>query len=551
MNSVVKCLVAFVVFLGSGVIHSQTIDEYIKKANNLKKSGELNQAIMVMSEATKKYPDNALAYSYLGLYTGMKAGKTKDFMEAGRIIIKSYEMLDKAVSLDSNNPIHRFHRGLMSVNIPEFLGKLDMGIKDLEILIKISKESPQRVSKDILLRGYNYLALGYKKKGNKQKAIEALKMVVGLSPGTDMAKKAEENIVKFSKAKQAQKIKKRKPDSAKITGLKQRVKNKPKSPLRLIELGKAYIGDKNFKDARKILKKAIELDSKNIKAYKLLVFVISELASKGYDEKIYENTDYRSNLAFEYSETIDRACAITPDDYELRLLKGISGVEMPFFVEKLDQAIVNLNWLLKSNAPDSTKAEAFFWLGRAYQKKSMTYWIKVVSKYSKSKASQYVFDRLRPSVKRIDLSKYKTPILIIDFILGFKDELPPQTAVWIESKDGAFLKTIYVSGFSGFAKEQQINLPKWSKSSNFSDVDGVTGASINLGHHIYVWDLKNDSGNRVKPGEYVIKVEVHYWPSMEYQIVTAAIKVGKRRERIVTEKGKLIPYLELKYYPSK
>ena len=81
-------------------------------------------------------------------------------------------------------------------------------------------------------------------------------------------------------------------------------------------------------------------------------------------------------------------------------------------------------------------------------------------------------------------------------------------------------------------------------------MDAVTRASINLGHHIYVWDLNDASGNRVKPGEYIIKVEVAYWPSMEYQLVSAALKLGKNQERAVTEEGNLIPYLEVKYYPS-
>jgi hypothetical protein len=38
---------------------------------------------------------------------------------------------------------------------------------------------------------------------------------------------------------------------------------------------------------------------------------------------------------------------------------------------------------------------------------------------------------------------------------------------------------------------------------------------------------------------------------MEYQSVSAVIKLGKNQERVVTEEGNLIPYLEVKYYPSK
>jgi tetratricopeptide (TPR) repeat protein len=552
VKTLAKCLIAFVVIvIFAGVVLSQTLDEYIKKAQDSQKSGDLSQAVKIMSEAIQKYPDNAAAYSYLGLYTGMQAGQTKDFMEAGRLVTKSFEMLDKAVSLDANDPIPRFHRGLMGVNIPEFLGKLDLGINDLEILIKMSKDSPKKVSKNILISGYQFLAQGYQKKRETQKAILTLKKLIKLAPETELAKKAEKTITELSKTKPAQDTKKKKPDPAKITGLKQQVKTDPNNPTRLIELGEAYIHNKEFEEARKVLKKAIELDAKNIKVYKLLVSVLGEMAGKGYDERIYEDTDLRTNLAFEIMRVLDKACAISPGDTELRFLRGIIGVEMPFFVQKLEQAIVDLNWILKSDASDSTKADALYWLGMAYQKKATTYWIKVVTKYSKSKASQNVFTSLRPAFKRVDLSKYQMPVLTIDFVLGFRDELPPQTAVWIETKKGTFVKTIYVSGFSGYAKEKQANLSTWSESSKFVDVDGVTSASIDLGHHLYVWDLKDHSGKKVTPGEYIIKVEVAYWPSMEYQLVSATINLGKNQKQAVTEEGNLIPCLEVKYYPSK
>ena len=134
-------------------------------------------------------------------------------------------------------------------------------------------------------------------------------------------------------------------------------------------------------------------------------------------------------------------------------------------------------------------------------------------------------------------------------MLGFRDELAPQTAVWIEDEEGNFVKTVYVSGFSGYAREKQINLGTWSKSSEFIDTDGVTGASIDLGHHLYVWDMKDFSGKKVKQGEYKINVETFYWPSMKYQIVSAKLRLGKEESSKIMKEGDFIPYLEIKYIP--
>ena len=126
--------------------------------------------------------------------------------------------------------------------------------------------------------------------------------------------------------------------------------------------------------------------------------------------------------------------------------------------------------------------------------------------------------------------------------------MAPQSAVWIEDKNGNFVKTVYVSGFSGHAKEKQANLTDWAKASKFRDTDAVTAASIDVGHHIYVWDLKDHQGKQVKAGEYVVKVEVAFWPSMEYQSTKANFTIAKKDSRVVVEEGDLIPYLMVKYY---
>ena len=534
------CLIVLAITGTVSLAQDKTLEQYIEEAENYQKSDKPDQAAKVMEEAVGKYQDNSTAHSYFGFYLGMQAGRTTDFMEAGRLVGKSFEMLDKAVSLDPQNPIARYHRGLLGVNVPKFLGKMKTGIQDLGWLI----ETPDNVSRDILLSAYEQLAQAYEKEEEREKAKLTWEKMIELAPGTDPAKKAEKSIAKLSEEKQLQLEKQ--PDSAAIASLKQKVEEEPDNPALLLDLGKAYADAGDFQEAKKALKEVVRIDPANLEAYKKLASVLGELAGEGYDERIHEDTDLRTNLAFEVMDVQEKTVELAPEDAEARLSRGIIGVQMPFFVGKLDQAMDDLNWVIKSDAPDSVKADALYWLGVGYQKKAMTQWIKVVSDYPDSQASRTVFETMRPAIKRLDVSKYQLPILTIDFVLGFRDELPPQTVVWVEDKGGQFVKTIYVSGFSGHAKEQQVNLPEWSDSSEFADADAVTGASIDMGHHIYVWDLKDSSGKQVKPGEYVVKVEVHYWPSMEYQMVSATTKGG----RTVVEEGNLIPYLEVRYIPE-
>jgi hypothetical protein len=151
---------------------------------------------------------------------------------------------------------------------------------------------------------------------------------------------------------------------------------------------------------------------------------------------------------------------------------------------------------------------------------------------------------LRESQKTDALSDEER--VVITFHLGFMDELPPQTGVWIEDAEGEFIRSLYVSGFSGFAKEKQVNLPAWAESSKF-ETDGTTSASIGWGKHTYVWDLKNREGKRVPDGTYRVRVESAWWPSMKYGRISADIPVGSSNSEITVAKPPFIPRLHVQY----
>lgn len=548
MRLFLKCILVIFLLTGHQISFSQMLDKYIEKAESYHQAGDLEQAARVMEEAIQKYPDNSTAYSYLGLYRGTQAGSTQNFMEAGRLIGIGYDMLNKAVVLDPNNPLARFHRGLMSVNVPAFMGKLDEGIQDLEVLIKIYEKTPEKVAPGMIASAYNFLAQGYQKKEEHQKSIAAWQKVIDLAPHTDLSQNAEKNIASLRQPKQPATTPPEKYLASDVQTFKQKLEPEPDSPILLVKLGQAYYDTRDFEQAESVLRKAIRLDSANVEGYKLLIRTVEQLADKGYDERIYHDTDFRSKLAFEIVNLTEKAVAIAPNDPELRVMRGSIGVMMPFFVGRLDQAMEDLNWVTRSDAPKEIKAEALYWLGFAYQKKATTQWIKVITDYKNTEASKFAIKSMRPPIQHFDPQKYQRPFLEIDFVLGFRDELPPQTAVWVEDKSGNFIKTVYVSGFSGYAKEKQANLTDWAKASKFRDTDAVTAASIDVGHYVYVWDLKDYRGNKVKTGEYVVKVEVAYWPSMEYQSVSANFAIAKKDTKVVVEEKDLIPYLMVMYY---
>jgi tetratricopeptide (TPR) repeat protein len=536
MKLLVKCLFVLAVLFFTAVVEAKPLKDYINEAKNYQNSGKLEEAVKVMEEALKKYPDSSNAYAYSGFYTGMQAGLSQDLALAGKLVATSFEHLDKAIALDSLNLIARLHRGIMGIKVPAFLGRLDDGIKDQEFIIKMHQKSSKSVPNDILVQAYNFLGEGYQKKGENEKAVSAWNKVIELAPGSSFAEDAKKQI-------KATPVTGEKPPEKKI----QIESNDPKI---LMKEGKAALAKENCEEAVDVFRKLVEIDSKNIEAYKSLASALGCVAAKGYDEKIYENTDYRSGIAFEVMNVLDKTVALAPLDNELRLSRGAVGIYMPFFVGKFDQGIEDLNKVLASNAKDSLKAEALYYLGVAYQKKTMEYWDKVIADYPSSAASKMVFEGMRPKVERIDPEKVKNSV-VVDFILGFQDALAPQTAVWVEDKSGKFIKTLYVSGFSGHVKERQVWLKEWAANSKFVDADAVTSASIDVGHHIYLWNLKDYADKSVKAGEYVVKVEVSSWPSMKYQQVSVPIKIGGKSGKSTVEEGNIIPFVEATYYPKK
>lgn len=530
---------------------SKIIEEYINEAEAYKNASQFDNAISTMEKAVKEYPENTDAHAQLGIMLSEKAQRTRDYMEIFEIANRAFSAWDKALVLDPNNFIARFYRGAWAVNMPKSVGRLDKGINDLDIITQALEQSPDPSLRERLLEAYQFLAVGYQKNTEYGKARSVHEKIIALFPDTEYAEQAQENIEKIEEFEkwQAERAESLPDDTPEITRLKEKVAKEPARFDLLLSLGEAYYNIENHEEAANVLRRAVNIDQSSSEAYKLLAFSLNEINAVGYDPRIYLDTDFRTDLALEATEALDKAVALAPEDIELRFTRGVASVQMPFFVNRIDQGIADLEVVIEGDVSDDMKAEALYWLGYAHQKMGTTYWTQVVSKYSATDAAQNVFNTLRPPVKHIDLSKYIIPIVYIDFELSYRDELAPQTAVWIEDSEGEFIKTVYVSGFSGHAKERQVNLPVWAKSSEFADVDAITGASIDLGHHIYIWDLSDYAGKKVSSGDYKILVEVAYWPSMQYQRVEAAISVGKKEEREVIQEGDIIPYLEVRYLP--
>jgi tetratricopeptide (TPR) repeat protein len=528
------------------------VDEKIKEAETLANSGDVMGAVALLEKVTAEFPENSDAMAYLGLYTGMGAGQAQSYDEAGRLMMLSFERLDTAVKLDKENPEAYLFRGIIGINVPGFFGRLEAGISDLEQAVEMYGASSSPDAGKGMVAGLTNLAEGYAKNEDPAGQKRALEKIIAVAPGTEAAKAAEEQLKGLGDVEEKPEIdtglfEPKDGDSEQVLALKKSLMNDHSDPAVILQLGEAYYSEESFYNAMEILKVYTSIDKTNGAAYKMLALSTAYAAEKGYDESIYTNTDTRSNLAFELMAAWDKAVELSPDDMELRLTRGTFGLIMPFFLGKHDQSVADLEMVVDSDASEEMKAEALYYLGFALEREALNNYIKLARDYPKSEGARLAFDRMKPSVVRVDENELDTPCVKIDFILGFQDQLAPQTAVWIDDEDENHIRTLYVSGFAGYVKEKQITLPLWAAVTKFEGIDGVTSASIDIGHHIFIWDLKDFNGEKVKKGKYRVRVETSHWPSNLYQNVEAFIEVGKKENSVRLEEGDFIPFFEVTY----
>jgi tetratricopeptide (TPR) repeat protein len=517
----------------------------LTEAQSLKSQGKLPEAVFALRQAVQQNPNNAEAHfqfaTYLGELSGQQANKG-DFTGAMTNVNEAFAELDKAVAIDPNHFQAHVYYGVYALNIPAFFGKLEPGVIHLEKAKDLIQKNPSAFSKDQDAEVYRYLGQGYKMQGKPDAAESAWNMVLTLlnsGENADAAKKGLEGL-KADKAKATQ--------AAVQATAAQSPQETSVEVGALMKKGQALLNEKKWYEAAAEFRKVIEKDTANIQAYIMLIQALGSEASGGYNERIYQNQDYMTNLAFEVTRMLEKAYKLDPNNTQIKYMYAMMCIRMPFFVGRIDEGLSILESMSKDPAlTDSLKSEVVYQLGFGYRKKGKGIWANLVQNNPKAKQTSLIYDEF--GLREFGPSPATGERVQVTFHLGFQDELAPQTGLWIEDKAGKLVKTLYVSGFSGHAREKQVVLPKFAKHTNF-ETDGTTSASIDWGTYTFSWDMTDHAGKRVKPGVYKAIVEISWWPSMRYETAEASIQVGGKASEITVAKPPLIPRLTINYLPK-
>ena len=508
------------------------LDAYISEAQVLQGEEKFQDAVDLMAEAVQVYPEESSAHLHCALAwsaLSQHASQSGDYMKAMEAVNGTFEAFKQAAKLDPEDYDIRFNYGMFGINVPPFFGKLNTGVEQLEKALEIAKRTAQQNVPVV----YRFLGQGYFGQERYERAKEAWEAVLAMVPEGELADGARAGLEKIEQVKPQEE------ETGETVEVEEDVEQ-------LVSRGQALYDKGDWPEATKVLKKAVRLDTENADLQFLLAQSVMMDAATDYDERIYENTDFRTHLAFETAEQLERAYELAPNDPEIKRHYAVSCIQMPFFVGRIDKGLALLEEMAAEDLPEGLKAEVMYQLGFGYRKKGHAVWMKLVKDMPGEPRAQSVYEEYGLREYRDETVLAEGERVVIMFHLGFMDELAPQTGLWIEDDKGNFVKTLYVSGFSGYAKEKQINLFDWAKKSEF-ETDGMTAASVDWGKHTYVWDLTDRDGKRVNNGTYRVHIEAAWWPSMKYGRTFAEIRIGDAPGEVSVAKEPFIPMMRVEY----
>jgi tetratricopeptide (TPR) repeat protein len=520
----------------------------MQEAQSLRSQGKSNEAVELLLAAVRQSPRNPDVRSQLASILGETAGKAANAGDFGAAMTRTnaaFSQLDTALTLDPNHFNANFVYGIFAVNVPVFMGKLEAGVGRMEKAKALAEANPTVVPPGQKAALYRYLGQAYRMQNRFDDAEAAWKTALSISssgPDADAARQGLEGI-KNERAAVQPAAKEQPPAAGPAKAPSER------GTASLVANGRELLRERKWTEAADALREAVRQDSSDAEAFLLLARALGQEAAAGYDERIYKDQTFRTNLAFEATRVLDKAHRLHPGNPELKLSYASMCVRMPFFVGRMDEGLAILESMSKdAGLPDSLRAEATYQWGFGLRKKGGGIWADFVKNNPDAGQASLVYGEygLRESAAKTAAGER----VEVQFHLGFQDELEPQTALWVEGPDGRFVKTLYVSGFSGFAKEKQVVLPEFAKRTKF-ETDGNTGASIDWGKHAYAWDLTGPSGKKVKPGVYSVVLEVSWWPSMRYESAAAKIQIGGKASETAVSRDPFIPRLTVQYLPKK
>ncbi|MCF7918431.1 MAG: DUF2271 domain-containing protein [Candidatus Cloacimonetes bacterium] len=474
--------------------------------------GNLKEATLLMEKVVAANPGSADALAQYGLYLSQQAGQA-GMMEAGELTGKAFEQYERALAMEPEHINARLYRGILSVNIPKFFGKLEQGLADLEYIQK-KYSSDQHL---YMVTSY-YLGIGQQKAGNMEKAKEALKFVVTYGRDTQFYEQAKAIYDELSVEKETQN------------------NNSYEQGMKSMEAG-------DLRTALEYFRQAAKQNPDNLEMHLMLARTLGTIANQGYDETIQDDVTDRAGIANEVFEVLSHCVELAPGDEQILFLRGSVAIYLPFFVNSLETGIADMTYLSENGSSDEMKGKAEKLLKEAIKKRDVNKLAEAGYLAETEAEREELLPQFIESESPVHQMQPEGDYMKIEMRLGYRDQIAPQTAVWIEDINGNYIKTLYISSFAAFVKEKQEHLSQWADKSKFEGISAVTSASIDCGKHIFYWDFTDTAGRKINSEEFVVCAEICHWPHVQYRKLELPVDTVKENDFKLASRDFLIPEL--------
>ncbi|HPR17670.1 MAG TPA: DUF2271 domain-containing protein [Candidatus Cloacimonadota bacterium] len=511
-----------IILLGiCSLLLADTIDETIIKADQTASTGNLKEAVQLIENALKENPDSADLLAKYGFYLSQLAGQAS-MMEAGMLSEKAFQQFDKALALHPGHLNATLNRGILAVQVPKFMGKLKQGIKDLESIRSQYGSNPA-----LYATSTYYLGIGYQKNEENQKAAESFNFIILYAKDSQFYEDARERYEELAGEK------------------------KEDTQTDHLELGMKYLEENQLQPAVEHLRLAAKQQPENLELYMYYAQALGGLANQGYDDSISEDVTNLAALAHEVHEVLSHCVELAPQDEEIRFLRGSVAVGLPFFVNSLETGIQDLEFLSQNAESAEIRSKADYLLQQANDRKKVYELAELGYLAESDEEKKQLLDQFISTQSPIEQKEPAGEHLTVELTIGYRDQIAPQTAVWLEDEAGNYLATLYISGFAACIKEKQVHLPGWAESSQFQNIELVTGASIDCGKHTFYWDFTDVSGKKFNGKNFVLKTEICHWPHVQY--TQQALPIDLSRKTRFHSKGDnyLLPQISASFMSDK
>ncbi|HTY11453.1 MAG TPA: hypothetical protein VMF88_10315 [Bacteroidota bacterium] len=141
-------------------------------------------------------PSNAVALAYRGSLWTLRARDAWWPFTKMKDVDKGVDEMDKAADLASDNITVRVVRGINGVNLPSMFHRLPVALKDFDYLMNDPRFA--HLDKHLQATIYCWAGIAYNNDGQTAKAKELLQKALSAEPGSDIARKAENELKKIS-----------------------------------------------------------------------------------------------------------------------------------------------------------------------------------------------------------------------------------------------------------------------------------------------------------------------------------------------------------------